>query len=140
VQVQVDVPAEKNIALSGLAVGIDGVTPAALQPDAFAGVIPFQPVTARAFVPSDTLRLFGHVYWKNKNATPTVTMTVSGPSGAVTSTPSLVPQKPAGDQQDAVIAAMLPLNGLAAGKYHLGVSATLPGGKPVTRDVLFEVR
>ena len=48
--------------------------------------------------------------------------------------------KPTGDQQDSVIAAMLPLNGLAAGKYHLAVSATLAGGKPVTRDVLFEVK
>jgi hypothetical protein len=35
---------------------------------------------------------------------------------------------------------MLPLKGLAAGKYHLAISAAVAGGKPVSRDVLFEVR
>jgi hypothetical protein len=32
------------------------------------------------------------------------------------------------------------MKGLAPGKYHLAVSASLAGGKGVTRDILFEVK
>jgi hypothetical protein len=142
VQVAVDMPREsKGLMLGGLALGFDGAPrEPVLLPNAFAGLIPFQPTTSRSFAAVDVLRLFGHVFWKDKNATPAVTMTVTGPNGAVTSSPSLIGQKPAGDQQDAVIAAMLPMQGLPAGRYHLAVSAALPGGKPVTRDVLFEIK
>jgi hypothetical protein len=142
VQVPIDMPKElKGLTLGGLALGLDGPPrQAVMMPNAFGGLIPFQPTTTRTFAAGDVVRLFGHVYWKDKSATPAMTMTLTGPSGAVNSSPSLTPQSPAGGQQDAVIAAVLPLNGLAAGKYHLAVSATLPGGKPVTRDVLFEVK
>ncbi len=142
VQVPIDMSKEsKGLALGGIAIGLDGpAREAVMMPNAFAGLIPFQPTTSRLFSPVDVLRLYGHVYWKEKNAPPTISITVTGPTGEVRTKPSLIPQKPAGDQQDAVIAAMLPLNGLAAGKYHLAVSATLAGGKPVTRDVLFEVK
>ncbi len=67
-------------------------------------------------------------------------MTLTGPNGTVSVTPQLIAQKPVGGQQDAAIAAMLPIKGLAPGKYHLAINALLPGGKPVTRDVLFEVK
>jgi VWFA-related protein len=142
VQVPIDMPKEsKGLTLGGIALGLDGpARQAVMMPNAFGGLIPFQPTTTRTFGTDDVLRLFGHVYWKDKSATPVIVMTVTGPKGEVKSSPSLTPQSSAGDQQDAVIAAMLPLNGLAAGKYHLAVSATLPGGKPVTRDVLFEVK
>ena len=141
VQVQIDMPKEsKGLMLGGIALGFDGPSrEAVMMPAAFGGLIPFQPTTSRTFADGDVLRLFGHVYWKDKVA-PVVTMTVTGPNGAINSTPSLVAQKSAGDQQDAVIAAMLPMHGLPAGKYHLAISATLPGGKPVTRDVLFEMK
>jgi VWFA-related protein len=142
VQLVVDVPREsRGLALGGMAIGFNGPTrEPVLMPDAFGGLIPFQPTTTRTFATADVLRLFGHVYWKDKAATPAIALTVTGPGGAVNSTPSLIAQKSAGDQQDAVIAAMLPMQGMAAGKYHLSISATLPGGKPVTRDVLFEVK
>jgi len=127
--------------LGGIAIGFDGAArEAAMLPNAFGGLIPFQPTTARIFAASDTLRLFGHVYWKEKGVTPVVTMALTGPNGTKQSTARLIAQKPAADQQDAVVAAILPMQGLTAGKYHLAVSATLPGGKPVARDVLFEVR
>jgi VWFA-related protein len=141
VQVAIDMPkASKGLTLGGIAVGVDGAPrEAVMQPAAFDGLIPFQPTVSRAFSASDVLRLFAHVYWKDK-AKPSATMTLTGPNGAVTSTPSLSAMKPSGDQQDAVIAAMLPVRGMAPGKYHLAISASLPGGKPVTRDVLFEVK
>jgi VWFA-related protein len=131
----------KGLSLGGIVVGFDGAPrQAAMAPRAFDGLIPFQPTTTRVFAQSDVLRLFGHVYWKDKNAQPAMTMTLTGPNGAVNSTPSLIGQNPAGDQQDAVMAAVLPLQGLAAGSYHLAISATLPGAKPVSRDVLFEIK
>jgi hypothetical protein len=142
IQLPIEMPKQsKGLTMGGIAVGFAGPPrEAAMAPDAFATLIPFQPTTSRTFAASDVLRLFGHVYWKDSHAQPVVEMTLTGPVGAVTSAPTLSAMKSAGDQQDAVIAAMLPLNGLAAGKYHLAVSATLPGGKPVSRDVLFEVR
>jgi VWFA-related protein len=142
VQVPIEMPSEsKGLMLGGIALGFDGSShEPVLMPDAFAGLIPFQPTTTRTFVTTDVLRLFGHVYWKDKHATPAMTMTITGPNGPANSTPSLIVQKSAGDEQDAVVAAMLPMQGLAPGTYHLAISATLGGGKPVTRDVLFEVK
>jgi VWFA-related protein len=141
VQLVVDMPREsKGLMLGGFSVGFDGpARQAVMLPQAFEGLIPFQPTTTRTFVAADVLRLFGHVYWKDKNARPVVALTLTGPAGSVTTHPELAEMK-SGDQQDAVIAAMLPMQNLAAGKYHLAISATLPGGKPVSRDVLFEVK
>jgi hypothetical protein len=141
VQVAIEMPkGSKGLTIGGIAVGLDGPPrQAAMMPEAFKGLIPFQPTTTRVFATGDVIRLFGHVYWKDKSA-PVVAMTLKGPNGVVNVTPELTREKPAGDQQDAVIAAMLPIKGLATGKYHLAISATLPGGKPVSRDVLFEVR
>jgi hypothetical protein len=142
IQVPIEMRREsKGLTLGGIAVGFAGpLREAAMAPDAFDNLIPFQPTTSRAFATADVLRLFGHVYWKDKSTKPMVALTLTGAAGTVTSTPVLSEIKAASDQQDAVIAAMLPLNGLASGKYHLAVSATLPGGKPVTRDILFEVK
>jgi hypothetical protein len=142
IQLPIEMPKEsKGLTMGGIAVGFAGpAREAAMAPDAFAALIPFQPTTSRTFAGGDVLRLFGHVYWKDKGAKPAVTLTLTGPAGAVSSAPTLSEMKTAGDQEDAVIAAMLPMQGLPAGKYHLAISATLPGGKPVTRDVLFEVK
>jgi len=141
VQLGIDMPKEsKGLTLGGIAVGFDGPSrEPTMQPNAFGGLIPFQPTTSRVFSPDDTLRLFGHVYWKDK-AKASASVTLTGPDGTTSVTPELLPQTGDGNQQDAVIAALLPLKGLRAGKYHLVVSATLPGGKPVSRDVLFEVK
>jgi VWFA-related protein len=141
VQVALEMPKEsKGLTLGGIAVGFDGpAREAVMQPAAFEGLIPFQPTTSRTFAASDVLRLFGHIYWKDKSQA-TATMTLTGPNGTVSVTPQLIAQKPAGNQQDAVIAAMLPLQGMASGKYHLAINASLPGGKPAARDVIFEVR
>jgi len=134
-------PKESNgLTLNGIAVGFDGPPrEAVMPPAAFDGLVPFQPTVNRVFSGTDVLRLFGHVYWKDK-AQPVATLKLSGPNGTTSVTPQLIAQKPAGGQQDAVIAAMLPIRGMAPGKYHLAVSASLSGGKPVTRDVLFEVK
>jgi VWFA-related protein len=142
IQLPIEMPKEsKGLTMGGIAVGFAGPPrEAAMAPDAFAGLIPFQPTTTRVFASADVLRLFGHIYWKDKGAKPVSTLSLTGPAGTVNSTPALSEMKSAGDEQDAVIAAMLPMQRLAPGKYHLAISASLPGGKPVTRDVLFEVK
>lgn len=141
VQLPVSMPKEsRNLMLGGIAVGFDGPPrEAVMQPAAFDGLIPFQPTVSRVFSANDVLRLFGHVYWKDK-AQPIAEMKLTGPGGTVAVTPQLIAQKPAGGQQDAVIAAVLPIRGMAPGKYHLVISAKLPEGKPVSRDILFEVK
>jgi hypothetical protein len=141
VQVALEMPKEsKGLTLGGIAIGLDGPPrEAVMQPDAFDGLIPFQPTTLRVFSATDVLRLFGHIYWKDK-AQPAAAMTLTGPNGTVSVTPQLIAQKAVGGQQDAVIAAMLPIRGMAPGKYRLAINVSLPGGKPVTRDILFEVK
>jgi VWFA-related protein len=143
VQLAVELPREsKGLALGGIAVGFDGPPrEAAMWPEAFAGLIPFQPTTTRTFSAGDVLRLFGHVYWKDASTTPSVAMTLTGPNGTTTSLPTLIRQKAVGDrQEDAVLAALLPLNGLAPGRYDLTVDARLAAGEPAARHVLFEIR
>jgi VWFA-related protein len=141
VQVGIEMPKEsKGLTLGGFAVGFDGPPrEAVMLPAAFDGIIPFQPTVSRTFAASDVLRIFGHVYWKDKSQ-PAVTMTLTGPGGNVPLTPQLAEQKPAGGQQDAAITATLPIKGLPPGTYHLAIRSSLPGGKPVSRDVLFEVK
>lgn len=145
VYVPIEYPKESgDLTMAGLAIGLDGPPrELALHPDAFKGLLPFQPTPVRTFVASDVLRLFGHVYWRKAGAMPALTVhlrPLGAESEVALASPQLVPAPPAGDRQDAIIAALLPLNGLAPGRYHLTVEATLPGGSPVSRDVLFDVR
>jgi VWFA-related protein len=145
IQMPVAFPKEGGgLTMGGVAIGLDGPPrEAALHADAFQGLLPFQPTPTRTFTARDVLRVFGHVYWRKRSVQPVLTVhlrPLGAESEVALASPTLVPAPASGDQQDAVIAALLPLNGLAPGRYHLTVEAALPGGSPVSRDVLFEVR
>jgi len=69
--------------------------------------------------------------------------TISDSSGAlVTGARVVLKDTETGKTQDATSndEGFYRITGLAPGKYHLTINASLPGGKPVTRDVLFEVK
>jgi VWFA-related protein len=144
VQIALDMPkVSKDLSLGGFAVTA-GAPPSApvMMSDVFEGLIPFQPTTARVFAADDVLQVFGHVYWKDKKV-PAVAMTVTTVAGARVATspaPQVVAQTPNGARQDAIVTATLPMAGLAPGRYYLTIQAAWPSGKPVSRDIVFEVR
>jgi hypothetical protein len=98
---------------------------------ALEGLVPFQPVTDRTFTPFDTLRLFGRVYWKDRQLQPVVSVAIDG-SRSSAMHPSV--------SADGTVITQLPLKDLTTGRHRLTVEASLPNGKRASRDVLFEVK
>jgi hypothetical protein len=60
---------------------------------------------------------------------------ISGPNGT---TQRAIDVTRAGN--DSLVDVKVPLEGFASGRYHVAITAALPGGKPVSRDVLFEIK
>lgn len=132
IQVPVESLRDGDIVMSGLAVGLDGPPREAVLPSAaLEGLVPFQPVTDRTFTPFDTLRLFGRVYWKDRQVQPVLSLTMDGHSG---------PASHLAVSADGTLITQLPLKDLTAGRHRLTVEASLPNGRRASRDVLFEVK
>jgi VWFA-related protein len=130
IQVPVESLRGGEIAMSGLVVGLDGAPREAVLPSAaLDSLVPFQPVTDRVFASSDTLRLFGRVYWKDKKMQPALSLTIDG---GPASHPAM--------SADGAVITQLPLTNLTAGPHRLTIEASLPNGKRASRDVMFEVR
>lgn len=132
---------DRGLTMSGIAVGVTSAsrTPQA-APAVFAGLVPFQPTTDRQFTAFDTLRLFGHVYWKDKRARPQLTLIIDGPAGTKTVTLIAADAAEVDGRQHVTVDVPWPLAGFTPGKYHAAVEARLGAGKALYRDVLFEVK
>jgi hypothetical protein len=140
VQMSVDVPkpSDNRLQLGGVAIAADGAAPPALNADSLEGIAPFQPTAARTFGSSDTLRVFGKVFWRSRDAAVVTVGIQSRPSMAIQS--PLVVSPGAGGGQMAGFDARVPLASLPSGRYVLEITARLRSGRPVTREIPFEVR
>ena len=132
-------PGDGKLQIAGVAIGLATPPGGALGGDAFAGVLPFQPVTAREFTARDTLRVFASALWKGKDSAATGTLALLGPS-------SPTPQPIAMSVHDSSPAHRLgtfdvsvPLTELKPGPYVLDVTITITG-QTAHREVPFSIR
>ncbi|MEZ5319128.1 MAG: VWA domain-containing protein [Vicinamibacterales bacterium] len=144
VQLPVDVPkpSDGKLQVSGLAIGVVGDRTLAVNGAVAGPLLPFQPLTAREFAASDTLRVFGRVWWKSRGA-PVVTMAIrllSGGAPPAAVQPALTTADGVGGGKLMTLDQAVPLSGLAPGDYVLEVSARLGKDRPITRAVPFRVR
>jgi VWFA-related protein len=142
VQTEVWMPAgERGLTMSGIAVGVTSPSREVLAvPSGLAGLVPFQPTTDRAFSTTDTLRFYGHAFWKDRKARPALTLIIDGPAGTKTVPLAVRDVTEAGKDLTVTIDVPLPLTGFTAGRYHAAVEAKFEKGSAIYRDVMFEVR
>jgi hypothetical protein len=135
VQLPLDVvnPSDGALQLSGIAIGVAGPTPPALNAAAIAPLVPFQPTTTRAFAGQETLRVFGRVFWRGGEP-PEVTVGLQSSPALVQRAALLAVPAERGRQQSAFEVA-LPLAGVAPGATAVEVTARLPDGRIATRVV-----
>jgi VWFA-related protein len=142
VYADVEVPdfSQSALTLSGLELG---VAPATARVDALASLMPIIPTTAREFSPSTPMAAFLRVF--QGGASPIVAVTLGAQivdvhdavvfaASAVLPVEGFDATRAAGYQLD------LPLARLSRGPYLLSITATLPGGRSVRRDLVFRVQ
>jgi VWFA-related protein len=144
VQFSIDVPkpSDSKLQWGGVAIGFaDFGRQAALRGDAIKTLVPFQPTTTRSFKATDTLRVFGRLFWGSKDAAADVTLTIADAAGRAPQVLS-VPGAPAAgnaSRHEGTLTTLVPLRGLAVGTYTLRVEARLASGQVARKDVAFEV-
>jgi VWFA-related protein len=145
-----DVPdfSKGDLAMSGLLVtsAAESRMPTANPDPDFKDILPASPVAQREFPRGDTLSLFAEVY-DNKTGTPhrvTIKTTVLADNGDVvfTTADERKSEELKGPGGGYGYVAMIPLTGIAPGRYVLRVEAQsfLAGGATVMREVEFRVR
>lgn len=140
VQLHLEVPdpTDARLQLSGIAVGIVGFSPPAMNGDDISSLLPFQPTATRTFTPQDSLRVFGMAFWRS-SATATVTVAIKAVSSSV-SQPVLQISPGLRSGRQATFDATLILAGLQSGPYVIEILASLGGGKSVKREIPILVR
>jgi hypothetical protein len=128
IQLPVDVPkpSDSKLQWGGVVLGFaDFLREAALRGEAIKPLVPFQPTTTRTFTATDSLRVFGRVFWGSKDAAADVTLTITGAAGRSPQTLSVTGAPAAGNasRREGTLTTVVPLKGLAAGAYTLHLEA-----------------
>ena len=141
----IDVPDFEDDALqvSPLVLGLSTDLPpdAVMGLDSFRTLAPFQPTTVRAFLRSQSLRVFARAYWKADAPPPQATLNVTGPSRLA---PLAVTLDPSGTfksvRRSGVVDKTVALGDLQPGPYVVSLEARPGKGKPIRREVPIEIR
>jgi hypothetical protein len=120
--------------------GLPGVREPALNAEAMAGLVPFQPTTTRTFASTDTVHLFARVFAPRGSASVTVTMTVRGSGGERTRAETIAVRGGPQDSPEASWQAILPIGELPAGQYIVQVEATASTRRTDRREVSFTIK
>jgi len=113
---------------------------AAVGLDRVRALVPFQPTASRAFLASDTLRVFLTSAWRSSTTTLNVDVAITG-NGTPRKQHLTVDAAVANSGgRQARIDTTLPLSDLPPGSYVLSVSAAAGKEKPVTRALPFVIR
>jgi VWFA-related protein len=142
VQLPVEVPrADGRLAISGLALTSDDQPPiGAMAKDLIADLVPFQPVVARSFAISDSLRVFGRLFWDSRDETVVVIVAVANARREVQPPVLTLTGTASGNRRQAELDTTLRLADLAPGSYVLRVSAKLANGQTAVREIPIQIR
>jgi len=141
--VAVDVPdyTSTKLQLSPIVLGVDGPSgrglDAAIGLDILRGLVPFQPTTQRTFAPGDRLRIFGLAYWAASETS--LSTEISIDDRVLKRTPVQARRVMAGLRRDAVVDALIPLDGLVPGSHVITLTASTNAKHTVTRQIPFEI-
>lgn len=141
--VDVPDPRDWSLRMSGVAIGFSPAhSDFVLNPAALAGVLPFQPATAREFLPSETLRVFARAWWTagaQAGAALEANVRVEGTGTAQTVTLDGILLKDG--HREATLDLALPLQGIAAGTHVLGIEVKRVDApqQRASRRVVFDV-
>jgi VWFA-related protein len=142
VQTPIEVPqlSDDKLQVGGIVLGLSGVSTPAMNTAVITPLVPFQPVTTRAFAPTDTLRVFGRAFWRAKSDDALVMTIVIKPMPARLIQPKVTMSLEQNGDREAAFQGTVPLSGLTPGRYVLEIAARLGRAKPVMREVPFSVR
>lgn len=143
VHVPITVPhlGRDRLAMTGLAIGLDGRTPS-VEAARIAGVVPVEPTASRTFAATEVLRLAARFFWRARDGE-ALTVATAIRAGAqvvrrteqtIRGATGMVREREAEWQTDVA------LQGLPAGAYQLEVSARLRGGTTARQAVPIVVR
>ena len=128
-----------KLQIGGVALAVTGsIREPALNANAIAQLVPFQPTTLRVFSSSDALRIFARAFWGSKEGTATATISVPGTS-ITPKDVTLVTESASKGRHEGTLDLQFPLAGLSAGTYTLVVDVRT-SGQTSRRIVPFEVR
>jgi hypothetical protein len=136
--VEVPKPSDDQLQIGGIALAVAGVSAPAMNAAAMASLVPFQPTPGRAFASTDTLRIFGRLFWRSKD-TPVVTIAIKTVPASLKNVAVRLSPDAKGHQEGAFDTTMA-LAGLTPGRYVLAITGKLGTAKPVTREVPLVVR
>jgi VWFA-related protein len=128
-----------GLEMPSLIVGVEGARASSMPADELAGFVPFQPTLRRTFSADERLRIFAPLSWGGHGDAATVTVSIAGDGAGFTQTQSARATGAATGLRHATVDQVVPLAGLAPGDHVLTMTATLQGGKPVTRTVGFHI-
>jgi VWFA-related protein len=143
VQLPIEVPrADGRLAISGLALTSDDQPPiGVMSKELIADLVPFQPVLTRSFAISDTIRVFGRLFWEGRDESAAVTVALAGARRELQAPPlTLAGVVTAGNRRQAELDTTLRLAELAPGDYVLRISAKLGNGQTAMREVPLTLR
>ena len=130
--------------MSSVIIGVEnGRREPVMGADLIKDLVPFQPTTARAFAPTDTLRVFSRLFWGAPASDQTevdVTLTIRGGRPTVPQTLRLISTVVLTGRREAALDSTLPLKDLATGPHVLEVAARLANGQTARREIPFDVR
>jgi hypothetical protein len=108
--------------------------------DLIADLVPFQPVVARSFAISDSLRVFGRLFWDSRDETVAVIVAVANARREVQPPVLTLTGTASGNRRQAELDTTLRLADLAPGSYVLRVSAKLANGQTAVREIPIQIR
>ena len=143
VQLPVYVPrTDGRLAIGGLALTSDDQPPmGAMSKELIADLVPFQPVLTRSFALSDTIRVFGRLFWDSREESVAVTVAIASGRREVQSPSLALPGKVlSANRRQADLDTTLRPAELAPGNYVLRVNATLANGQTALKEIPITLR
>jgi VWFA-related protein len=108
--------------------------------DLVRALVPFQPTTQRTFAATETLHLYSRAYWGGIEPTLRFEISITGPGSPVTQTVEATTAANGPGRRKAALDTTVPLSTLAPGPHVLTITTRVGNGKPVRREVPFQVR
>ena len=128
--------------LSGVALGVK-TDPAAERTDVLSSLLPFAPTSAREFGGNEIVTAFLRVAQGGTSAPVAVTiktLVLDIGDKAVHEATTTLAAEAFGENRSAPFQVELPQGTMQHGPHLLSITATLPGGTSIRRDVVFRVR